>query len=118
MFGTATRKSNGELAVNGFDALLDLDGGPALSDGKIDQYDAVYHDLRVWVDRNHDDYSQPDELVTLPRAGVTAIFTGYQESRRVDENGNGYRFRGTALMWKNGVEFPRRIFDVFLVTAN
>jgi hypothetical protein len=29
LFGTATRMSNGQLARNGFEALLDFDGGPA-----------------------------------------------------------------------------------------
>ena len=35
LFGTATRKRDGSLAADGFDALLDLDGGPAVSDGRM-----------------------------------------------------------------------------------
>jgi len=65
LFGTATRKRDGTIAANGFDALLDLDGGLSASDGKIDTSDAIYPLLRLWVDRNHNGVSEPNELMTL-----------------------------------------------------
>lgn len=118
LFGTATRKSDGTVAANGFDALLDLDGGPLISDGKIDASDAAYWQLRLWLDRNHDGISQPDELITLPQARISAIFTDYRESRRVDQYGNAYRFMGKALMAnKNGKDVPILIFDVVFSVA-
>ena len=117
LFGNATIMSTGSRAANGFDALLDLDGGTSISDGKIDVTDAVYPQLRLWLDRNHNGFSETNELVTLVQGRLNVIFTDYRESRHVDRNGNHYRFFGTALMSTNGKELPRRIFDVFLSTV-
>ncbi len=62
LFGNSTRKSDGSLAANGFDALQDLDRN---GDQKIDSDDAVYSRLRMWVDSNHNGYSEVQELFTL-----------------------------------------------------
>jgi hypothetical protein len=113
LFGDATLKSNGEPALNGFEALIDLDGNAA-SDGRIDSSDAAYTALRLWLDRNHNGISEGHELQTLHEAGVTTIFTAYRESRRVDRNGNSYRYVGRALVRTNGRDAPRKVFDVYL----
>jgi hypothetical protein len=114
LFGSVTSLSTGGTAVTGFDALLDLDGGPALSDGRIDSTDAVYQSLRLWFDRNHNGVSEAGELESLSSAGLVSIYTGYLESLRRDRNGNAYRFVGQANVMKHGVQVPRRVFDVFL----
>jgi hypothetical protein len=118
LFGNFTLKRDGHLAANGFDALLDLDGGPGASDGKIDRNDQSYADLRLWLDRNHNGYSEPDELLTLSDAGVDAVFTSYRETPRVDRYGNQYRYEGLASMSTRGGESPRKVFDVFFAKLN
>jgi hypothetical protein len=114
LFGTATPKSDGHLAANGFEALLDLDGGAHGSDGKIDATDPTYFQLRLWFDRNHNGVSEPSELVSLGDAGVTTIFTAYRETSRTDKDGNAYRYKGQALIRKNRNDVPRQVFDVYL----
>lgn len=115
LFGTATRKRDGRRAVNGFDALVDLDGGPGVSDGRIDSNDPWYTLLRVWFDDNHDGVSQANELVPLADAGVSALFTAYQETPRMDRHGNLYKYEGSALVVKNGREYKHKLFDVALI---
>jgi hypothetical protein len=114
LFGTETLKINGRAASNGFEALIDLDGGPASSDGKVDSTDPYYPQLQLWLDHNHNGVSEPAELITLEEAGVTTIFTSYREIPRIDKNGNAYRYVGEALIRKNGQPVRRIVFDVFL----
>ena len=118
LFGTEPKKANGQKAPNGFEALLDLDGGAA-SDGKADAADPYFTRLRLWIDRNHNGTSEATELLTLAQAGVTTIFTTYHETGRVDENGNAYRFAGRALVVheQSGQAVPRKVFDVYLQVA-
>jgi hypothetical protein len=62
LFGDATLKRNGQLAVDGFDALADLDSN---ADGKISSADSAFASLRLWRDLNQDGVSQANELFTL-----------------------------------------------------
>lgn len=114
LFGTSTLLRDGTRAANGFSALLDLDGGSSASDGKISETDSVFGELRLWIDSNHNGFSEPDELHTFADVGIAKLYTGYQETPRVDNNGNAYRFRGSATIVRRGVERERRMFDVFL----
>jgi hypothetical protein len=116
LFGNRTPLSTGGFAANGFEALKDLDGGDA-GNGRIDARDPIYAELRVWLDRNHNGVSEPDELIPLNTAGITAIFTDYRESRRVDRNGNRYRYVGEALLRNGRRESLRRVFDVIFALA-
>jgi RHS repeat-associated protein len=84
-------------------------------DGIISAADAVFGQLRLWIDRNHDGVSQPDELVPLDTAGVVSIELSYQITRRRDGVGNVYRYRGTVHL-ASGRSVP--IWDVFLATAD
>lgn len=115
LFGTATSMGEDGHAQNGFAALIDLDGGRAHSDGVIDSSDSHYSQLRLWIDRNHNGISEPDELFRLSDKGVVKIFLGYRETHRQDRYGNHLRYTGTMLReFRNGQTVPRNIYDVFL----
>lgn len=110
LFGTKTVRLDGTQGPNGFEALKDLDDN---HDSKVDQDDAAYTSLQLWIDQNHDGVSQPDELMSLIDAGVRAIGTSYVETRRRDQFGNGYTYLGGAQL-SNGRQ--RRVYDVSFVT--
>ena len=61
VFGDSTIKQDGTTAKHGFDALADLDSN---ADGVISKLDALFHELKVWQDKNKDGISQADELKT------------------------------------------------------
>lgn len=61
------------------------------ADGKIDNKDAIFSQLRTWKDKNHDGISQADELLSLKDAGVESINTGFTESTEKDAVGNELR---------------------------
>ena len=67
LFGDYTKKINGDIAINGFDALKDLDIN---NDNIIDSNDLDYSQLRVWVDKNKDGISNSDELFTLEQLKI------------------------------------------------
>jgi len=73
LFGVDTRKSDGNLANDGFDALRDLDSN---GDGVFNAEDAEFDKVRVWQDKNSDGVSQAYELKTLDELGITAIHLG------------------------------------------
>jgi hypothetical protein len=118
LFGSATNMPNGAAAQNGFEALKALDGWPSgSSDGKIDQNDALYSQLALWFDRNHNGFSEATELMSMSNGGVTALFTSYEDGQKVDKFGNQYLLVGSALVQKNGAEHWRKVFDVVFATA-
>jgi len=106
---------------NGFLALAIYDT-PALGgngDGIIDARDRVFSSLLLWIDKNHDGISQPDELHSLAELGVTSIDLKYRESRRIDEFGNEFRFKGRIDIGAKGSQsaVDHTIYDVFLVSG-
>lgn len=113
LFGTATRKRDGTRAKNGFDALAEFDLN---GDGRIDELDAVYSQLRLWIDANHDGYSESGELTRLREGHVSRVFLDYEESRRRDQFGNRYRFEGKATISQKQAVVERRVFDIYLMT--
>lgn len=75
MFIGHTLKSNGDVAVNGFDALSDLDSD---HNGLFDANDILFDKLEIWQDRNSNGYSDYGELLSLDDAGIESISTQWQ----------------------------------------
>jgi len=82
LFGSATRLADGSAAKDGFEALAQFD---THADGWIDGADAVFQDLRVWVDANSDGVTDPGELRSLQEAGIRRISLTAEPSATISE---------------------------------
>lgn len=119
LFGNHTPLTGGGTAGNGFRGLAEFDqpelGGNA--DGVIDSRDAIFQQLKIWIDANHNGISEPNEILSLSQAGVTRIDLKYKEVGRQDQFGNRFRFKGTALITDGRARpHPTVIYDVFFVS--
>jgi len=106
---------------NGFRALAVYDrpenGGNG--NGEIDDGDAVFSKLRLWIDSNHDGICQPNELHTLSELGVSSISLQYRLSKYEDQYGNIFRYRSRVNSGEpsNEAQVGKVAFDVFLATT-
>ena len=92
LFGDSTIKSNGQLALDGFDALADLDSN---HNGKVDAGDARFGNLKVWRDLNQDGIFQTNELSTLNQLGIASINAVSTDHSQTLANGNQIADLGT-----------------------
>src|SRR5215469_5351122 len=116
LFGNITAQPpsnhpNGFLAL----AVFDLPENGGNGDGVIDSRDAIWPQLLVWIDSNHDGISQSWELHHLDDMGIHSIALRYVETPFTDAYGNHFRYRGS-LNPDKGDDVDRVIYDVFLVT--
>lgn len=93
---------------NGFTALKQFD---ANGDRRIDKDDAVFQDLYLWIDANHNGVVDSGELKTMEEVGIRGFGTEYHTTDKVDQWGNQFRYAGKVFL-KGGDK--ERIFDVIL----
>ena len=91
LFGVGTPMIlEGRSAPNGFVGLAQYDarqlGGN--DDGLITEADAIWPQLRIWVDLNADGVSTYEEMRTLKSYGITALETIPKLRKYVDAAGN------------------------------
>jgi hypothetical protein len=102
----------------GFLALAEYDkpeqGGN--EDGRIDNRDAVFTNLRLWQDVNHNGVSEAAELHTLRDLDLQSFELDYRESRRVDRYGNQFRYRAKVRA-THDARLARWAWDVILMRA-
>ena len=85
LFGDSTPLYAGGKAMDGFEALAQEDTN---SDGRVDNLDARFSQLRIWRDLNQDGISQSGELFTLPQEGIAALLVAKTEHTKLLANGN------------------------------
>jgi hypothetical protein len=100
--------------ANGFEALRFTETssyGASRRDRLIDAKDAVFSQLLLWRDRNHNGISEPEELEPVTDAGIVSIATDYRNRKRVDRYGNEFRQRAQ-IVWNGGIS--DYLFDIWL----
>jgi Ca2+-binding RTX toxin-like protein len=87
LLGNHTLLKSGAEAVNGFEALKDLDSN---ADGLIDGKDAAFNTLNVWKDFNQNGTTEAGELLSMSDAGVKNLKVAYTNSTTTDAQGNAH----------------------------
>jgi len=98
-------------------AVYDQPANGGNGDGVIDKSDAVFSKLLVWVDKNHNGFSEPGELLTMQQAGIQSISLKYQTEKWTDAYGNQFRYRAKVAFVGNGQGADHWAYDVVLATA-
>ncbi len=81
LFGTGTRLDNGKPATNGYAALHRLDTN---RDGTLNNLDAAFDQLQLWLDKNSNGHTEARELHSLSYEGIVAVSLKASASTRVD----------------------------------
>jgi hypothetical protein len=117
LFGNMTRQSPNSDR-HGFLALAEYDKPEWEGNGDswITKEDAVYLNLRLWADVNHNGMSELEELQSLPEAGISGISLKYRSSERIDRHGNRFKFRASVRSI-DGARVGRWAWDVFLTDS-
>ena len=100
---------------NGFRALAEFDK-PALggnANGWFDESDAMFAEVRLWQDANHNGDSEAGELIALSAVGIRAVSLNFRRSRRVDQFGNKFAYR-SAIITTHDSKVAPWAHDVYL----
>ncbi len=116
LFGNFTpqpdsQEPNGFLALSVFDQPETGGNG----DGWITDEDSAYGELGLWIDWNHDGFSQASELRGLSSSRINGISLAYRETRRTDRHGNAFRFVSRVRMRDRSAPRIKFAVDVFFL---
>ena len=115
LFGTSMPLENGRRAPNGFEALKELDDN---RDGVIDKNDAIWTELLLWRDLNHNGIAESYEITTVVDGGLTRIELNYHWSGRHDSYGNLFKYEAlVSLDNGHGASRSKPVYDIFFVTV-
>lgn len=121
LFGDASELPNGAAATNGFEALAfyDQPGNGGNRDQKISPEDSIWPNLRLWIDRSHDGFSDQSEIYTLGDWQILSIHLSYRRQLQTDGNLNLRAFWGKFFYGKadSSGRTPGDIVDIFFATA-
>ncbi len=101
LFGDQVDIGEGRLSSSGFEALSILDDN---GDELIDEQDDCYSKLLIWVDANHNGYSEADELHSLSYHEIKEIQLNHTEGSVVDESTGTMMAEFATVVYQNGAE--------------
>ncbi|MEM8994783.1 MAG: hypothetical protein AAGF23_08330 [Acidobacteriota bacterium] len=117
LFGNSTPLVDDSIAPFGYLALSELDsrafGGDM--DGFITPQDAIYPELCVWIDTDHDGESDPLEIHDLAEIGITHLGVDWVTQPRRDRFGNLFLYHGVAAVEDEGGSYEIRTVDAYFV---
>jgi hypothetical protein len=94
-------------ARNGPNALLHLfEASGAPLSGVVERGHQLYEQILLWSDVNHNGVSEPGELRPAKEL-FTGIGLGFIKENRLDQHGNGTRFKGWAELRTGGLDQER-----------
>lgn len=112
LFGNNSLLSNNTKAKDGFIALSEFDSN---MDNVIDKTDSLWHELKIWQDKNSDGISQFNELATLGSMDIKSLELNAKDTNFYDGNGNFHKLT-TKVNWNDGKQ--TNITDVLFHQKN
>lgn len=111
LFGNHSVVPSGQPVATGFEALAHYDrvenGGN--SDGVVDARDAIWAALQLWIDWNHNGYSEAGELYGPEDWQLKSVSLAFQTINRRDAYGNVFRLKAACQLGQK----TRFAYDVF-----